>query len=456
MVVAIPLFALLGLRAVPIYVALLAAYILPIALYGRSRYNTTLGRIALDAAFVVMSLFFIFNYYQSTVLLGSTDAPFLLHDARSFYMLAHDIYHHTLNAHSPIVPYIGYPLFLSGWLHLGITDIAYPMIFNIFLMLCSMLLVARCVCCVVSNNTAIESISSYAMVMMAFIPGVMCNGMILSKEPFVIVALLMCVCSLYALKERVMIVKYSILLIVGLIILALCRATYIYVLLLFAVGAWTKNITRRDIISFVAVISVIIIFLVGGLYASWWNSSDFVADYVSQDSHTTFFCGESQEPLQQLIGPYNSYSIVQRLLLLPLSIIVQFFIPFPFETAAPEVGLPLSMSIYQRMSYLWYIVALPIIAYYIFYLGRKGGTRTINIWAVVSALAYCIPAFVTAGAISRYAYCFVPFLTIVGAYVIWYVKNNPQEYKKMLACAMIYTLLVTIALYIGANPYYIL
>ena len=75
------------------------------------------------------------NYWQSTVVLGSVEEPFLLYDARSFYLLSHDLYHGSVGQNSPIVPYWGYPLFLSCWLRVGISDIAYPIIVNIGLML---------------------------------------------------------------------------------------------------------------------------------------------------------------------------------------------------------------------------------------------------------------------------------------------------------------------------------
>lgn len=456
LLVAIPVFTLLGARAVPIYVALLAVYLLPAWWYRQSRYDTTIGRVAIDIAFVSMAVFFALNYHQATVLYGTVDAPFLLHDAQSFYLLSHDIYNNTIDTGSPIVPYMGYPVFLSWWLHLGITDIAYPMIFNIFLMLVSILLLCRCTYYVLGKTSGTRSISGYAMCIMAIIPGVLSNAMILSKEPFIIFALILSVCALYAIKERHHIATHIALLIVGLAILSSFRATYIYILLIFMVAIWLQHFSRRDIIPALALLALAVVALYLGLINSWWQSSDFVSDYVEKDSNTTFFCGDSQEPLQQLIGPYNSYSLGHRLLLLPFCTVVQFFIPFPFETAASEMGLPLSMTIYQRMSYLWYAAAIPMLAFYLFYWWRKSSPSSLSIWAAVSAIAYVIPAFISAGAISRYAYCFVPFLSIIGAYTIHYIKVNRGERRKLYIFAITYALLVAIVLFIGANPHYLI
>lgn len=454
LLVAIPLFTLLGVRAVPIYIALVAAYLLPSLCYRLSSYDTIIGRVAIDVAFVSMALFFTLNYYQATVLHGTVDAPFLLHDAQSFYLLSHDFYNNAVDANSPIVPYMGYPIFLSWWLHLGITDIAYPMIFNLFLMLISMLLLSRCTHYVFKDNTGVRSMSGYAMLLMAVIPGVMCNGMILLKEALVIFALLLSVCALFALKNRNSIVLHTILLAVGLLVLASCRATYIYILLLFIAAIWLQHFTRRDILPIMGVALLVSVALYVGLVNSWWQSSNFVSDYVEAEGHSTFFCGDSQDPLQRLIGPYNSYSIGHRLLLLPFCTVVQFFIPFPFETAASDFGLPMSMAIYQRMSYLWYAAAIPMIAYYLFYWWRKASPTSLSIWAAVSAVAYIIPAFISAGSISRYAYCFVPFLCIIGAYTIYYLKENRGERKKLGIFAIVYSVLVAIVLFVGANPHY--
>lgn len=453
-ITAVIAIALLGVRSIPVFMGLSVVYVLPYVMYARSSYSTQMGCLALSLAFVSMSIFMLLNYWQSTVLLGSVHEPFLLHDAKSFHILSHDIHNGTCGAHSPIVPYWGYPLFLSWWLDAGITDIAYPTIFNIGLMLLSMILVGRCVFFIIEDVTVARRVSGYAMGLVAIIPGILGMSTLLAKEPFIIFALLLCVCAMYAIKMRYKIFKYSIFLLLGLIIMASCRATYIYILGIFLLAIYSNKWSRRDVLPLIIIIFIMAVTLYGGAIFSNWGNTSYIEAYVSHGgNHAPFFCGESQVPLQRLIGDYNSYSLWMRILLLPLCVAVQFIIPFPFATVAPDYGLPISMTVYHRMSYLWYVAAIPMLMYYIFYWWRKNSITSMNLLAVASAIAYCIPAFITAGSVSRYAFCFVPFLAMMGGYVLYRVVDQREELKRMGVFAMIYVVLICAALFIGANPH---
>ena len=189
-------------RAIFILPLLLLSYLIPVVVYRRSSYYNLWGEIALSVAFVMMTIFFTLNLWQSTVLLGSTDAPLLLHDAYFFHRLSQDIVHQTLSENSPIVPYMGYPYYLSLWLLVGINDIAYPIVVNLFLLLMSLLLVGRCVCFIVGEHSSYASrMAGCAMLLTAIVPGVMVNGTVLLKESFVIVSLLLCINAFYAFSN---------------------------------------------------------------------------------------------------------------------------------------------------------------------------------------------------------------------------------------------------------------
>lgn len=451
-VVVVLSFALLGAKALAVSLCLLLAYSIPIAIFRRMDCYTVIGQVALSFAFVAMSVFFLLNYWQSTVLLGTADVPYLLYDAQTFYHLSHDLYNNTLGVHSPITPYMGYPIFLSWWLHCGIEDIAYPVIINIFLLLCTMLLVARCCGFIMSSDVDVQRVSGYAMLLLAMVPGVMGMATLLAKEPFIIFALVACVCAMYAIRQRCNVLLYSLLLLLGLVILASMRTTYLYVLLLFVAGIWLYKFRPTDLLSAVLVVCAIGVAIYVGSMQSWWQDSAFVGRYVEPGKRVTFFCGDSQEPLQRLIGPYYLYPLWLRFVLLPVTVAVQFIIPFPFEMAVQQLGHPISMTVYHRMSYLWYLAAIPMLGYYLFYWWRKGGVR-MSLFAIVAAAAYCIPAYMTAGSVSRYAFCFVPFLAILGGFVMWRILDNRDELKRLGVFAMIYAIVVSAALFIGANPY---
>ena len=446
---------LLGSNSLPITVTLLIAYLIPYIYYRRSAYHTLCGQFSLSIAFIAMAIFFQANYWQSTVQLGTAYAPYLTNDALEYYELSHHIHRHTLDADSPIVTYMGYPYFLSAFLFLGISDIAYPLICNIFAMLWTIILTGRCVHFLIEDNKAAKPISGYTMLLTSIIPGVLGYATILAKEPYITLAIMMCICAIYAIKQQHKVLQYSIIFLIGLGILATMRTTYIYVVMMFAVIAMVYNIKKRDIISLIIILLCCFIGInTGSILFSWWGNNEYVGNYIS-NNYNHFSCGKSQEPLQQLIGDYHLFPLWKKFLLLPFSVAVQFIIPFPFITATEDYIQPYSMQIYLRMSYLWYIAAIPMLGYYMFYWWRKGSNK-LSLLALSAAVAYFIPAFMTAGSVSRYAYCFVPIVAILGGYTIWRIIQHKNERKQLGMFAIIYSVLIIIALFIGANPHYIL
>lgn len=451
----IPLLIFIKVKGLLLWIALMLAFIIPRYIYRNSSYYTTSGHIALCIAFFSMAIFFILNYWQSVMRLGTLDSPHLLNDARSFYEMSRDVANGTVGADSPVVSYMGYPLFLALWVKMGITDIAYPMIFNIFLLLCSMVLIARTVSFILPSNQEATKIGGYAMCLIAFIPSILATATIVSKEPFIIFGLVSAVCGLYALRDRYKCKKYGLLLAAGIIILATMRVTYLYVLFFFVAAVYLPRFKKEDIKPIVAIVVAIIAFIwIGSITMSYWGTNDFVKIYVHPRHSVEYIDGNSQLPYEYIIGPYHTYPLWLRLILLPICVAVQFMIPFPFETVAPQAGLPLS-TWYVRQSYLWYAAAIPIAAYFVFYWFRKGGIR-LSMFALAAAMAYCVPAFITGGTVSRYAFCFVPFLAIAGGYVINNFRFKQSEQKQLAIFALMYFMVVMIALFIGGHSYLIL
>ena len=449
------LFVFLGSRGIPLFALLGVCYILPCYVYRQWGFFTSVGQLALSFAFVVMSIFYTLNLWRCSVVLGSIDAPLLLYDAKSFHTLSHDIAHHAMGEQSPIVPYLGYPLFLSWWIKAGINDIAYPIAINILLTLCSIILVGRCTLFLIDNKNDARKIASYAMMLTAIIPGVMANATVLLKESFVTTAILATLCSILTFKQGSRHIAYIAMFLLGILVLTFCRTTYLYIVGLFLVAIYSYRMTINEIVPMVGLCLMIAACVMIGSMNSWWGDNSYVMNYVTSNDYTSFFSGESQKPLEQLLGPYSTYPLYVKILLWPFTIAIQFIIPFPFATTAPEVGEPFSTS-YHRMSYLWYMAALPILVYYITHWFRQGKDVQLSIWATTAAIAYCIPALITGGSISRYAFCFVPLLTIMGGYVIHNTLQQRKIERMVVIFSGIYVALLALALVVGANPHIIL
>ncbi len=443
-------------RALTILPMLLAVYLIPYIVYYKSDYYTAIGGVSLSVSYVMMAVFFILNLWQSTIALGSVQSPMLLYDAYSFHRLAHDLAYDTLSVHSPIVPYMGYSVFLSCWISLGIEDIAFPIMINIFMLLVAMLLVGHCVVLVVGRTSYTTRMAGYAMMLMAMIPGVMANATVLSKEPFVVVSMLMCINALYAIKQRHKVGIYILMYIVGLLLLSMSRPTYIYVLLLFMAIAWLHGMKRSDIVPMCMVLGMMLVALYIGVQNSWWGNGDYIAGYIVSGAHESFSYGDSQTPLHKLLGDYDSYTLIGKLLILPITTAVQFMIPFPFESVSDVLGIPISTS-YHRMSWMWYMAAIPMLLFYLLHWWRRDCDVKLSLMALVSGMAYCVPALITGGVVSRYAFCFTPLLTIMGAYVLVQVRSyNRRQRRIAYVFVMSYTILLSVALLVGANPSIIL
>lgn len=453
----VPMLAIIELgRAVPIALALIIAYLVPSLIYVRSHYYNAIGLLSMSVAFIVLSTSLALNLHQLTVEWGSIDSPFLLHDPRSFYNVARAMADNVDNRHLFPLPYMGYSYFISLFFKMGIYDIAYPIVVNIFIALCTIVFTGRCVYFVVEEKNEVNRISGYAMMLTSMIPGFIATAPVLQKDVFVTFSLLLCIGSMYALKQRYKPVQYTILFVLALIMLAYMRATYIFIVMIFTALVWLYRLSKREIVPFVLLLVFQSIIAYVGLNSSWWEDASFIECYVAPTESISFYTGESQEPLEQLIGPYNTYPIWVRLILLPITVAVQFMIPLPFETVTAEFGMPPTNSLH-RMSYLWYMAAIPMLSYYLFYWWRKNrGGVVLSLFALGAGIAYCIPAFISGGTVSRYAFCFVPLLSVVGAYVICRALRNKGERKPIAIFSILYIILVIVALYIAANPHIIL
>lgn len=162
-----------------------------------------------------------------------------------------------------------------------------------------------------------------------------------------------------------------------------------------------------------AMISIIAVaFFAGNYYASY--SFERHAEIVGGgwNMQRFFPMDGPQRPYRYMIDYYYLYSPWHRLLLLPLTMSVQFVTPFPW-LASEE---PTIANDICRITYGWYIVGGITLFYYLFLSWRRN--ENMGIWAWWPAAVYVVLAYVVAGSVSRYLLPVEPLFVPVCLFVL--------------------------------------
>ncbi len=114
-----------------------------------------------------------------------------------------------------------------------------------------------------------------------------------------------------------------------------------------------------------------------------------------------------------MLGNYIEMPFYQKILWLPLSIVVQFLIPFPWAFERDLIHGPTRMI--AHFGYFWYYAGA-LILYWVFVCRKKSSTdmcRTV-FWGVLLTV---ITAYITSGRVSRYCLPYLPLLMPAAATV---------------------------------------
>lgn len=112
------------------------------------------------------------------------------------------------------------------------------------------------------------------------------------------------------------------------------------------------------------------------------------------------------------IGDYPALSVWRKLALLPLSILLQFLIPFPWNFGRDMVfGPTLAVA---HFGYFWYFAGA-LVLYWIASLSRRSPAAMCRVVAYGMFLTV-ITAYVTSGRVSRYCLPYLPMLIPAAAY----------------------------------------
>ena len=128
--------------------------------------------------------------------------------------------------------------------------------------------------------------------------------------------------------------------------------------------------------------------------------------------------------------------------MLPLTMAVQFFIPFPWLISEE----PVLANYICRITFGWYLLGGIALFYYLFMSWRRH--ENMGAWAWWPAVIYAIIAYVMAGSMARYVVPFQPLFVPVAMFVLCrlYEDNRWRKPFKCWAIGFILALVVVLAI----------
>lgn len=218
---------------------------------------------------------------------------------------------------------------------------------------------------------------------------------------------------------------------------ALVRTTYLYFILVGLV-LMTLPHWRRDWRMSAGMLIVFGLSFLFGNYLSAYSVNRH-AEIVGGgwNMQRIFVSTDSQAFYRQLLDYYFLYSPWHKLLMLPLTLSVQFIIPFPWVNY-PSPHIITSLA---RFTYGWYFVGGTALFYYLRMMWRK--SERIGIWPWWAAICYACIAYIMAGSMARYTIPVQPLFIPVAMYVL--CRLHEGHWRKAYTIWMIILVLLITA-----------
>lgn len=420
-----------GTEGIGVACAMAVALMVPQWLYRRMSHHDSRGGLLLAVVGALMVAWAFYNIYLWTAAVGlPIHTPQLQSDAASYFRWAHNHYHGIPNDCD--TKFIGFPLIvLLSWQLLG-QSIAWPIAINVMLTLLAVVFIGLTACRLLEGRVSIRNrqIALLAMAGTSVLFYYLSHASLLLKEPVTYFAVAIAAyaiahfkcpnISTKSLRTSVALFAASIAL------MAIARTGVIYFILAGVALAWADN---RSMWRFALTLSGIALIGIGvGILLSNGFSTEVQMRIVAGTNNGGDMMGkvyESRNIYATIMGSYFSLPVWQKILLLPVTCIVQTFIPFPWVNTE-ELTV---VSFATRCQWGWYAIAGIAIFYLLFCSWRK---RSLGFWGLWPFVCFALAAFSTGGSVSRYALPYQPLFVIVALWVVC----KAREHKRLRALAL--------------------
>ena len=234
------------------------------------------------------------------------------------------------------------------------------------------------------------------------------------------------------------------------LLLAFVRTTYLYFIavgvLLMAVFHWREQ--WRTVLLMLGIVGLSVCL---GNYFSFYSFERHAEIAGGGWNMQRFYViGESQQFYHDLLNYYFLRPCWYKALMLPLTMSVQFFIPFPWT----YYDNPTVINSFARMTYCWYFVGGTALFYY-FVLSWRRGER-MGVWFWWPALCYAALAYLMAGSMARYVVPIQCLFAPVAMYVLCRVYEGHRRKAYiwwMVALVIVITLVLLLCLEIQQGTF---
>ena len=195
------------------------------------------------------------------------------------------------------------------------------------------------------------------------------------------------------------------------ILLALVRTTYMYFILLGLVLLAIDHPRRNWFQAVVMLLVFVLSFALGNYFSAYSLGRHAEIVGGGWNMQRTYVIADTQEFYHDLLNYYFLYSPWHKLLLLPVTISVQFILPFPWNPGHHHL-----LDTVSRMTFGWYFIGGTAFFYYNYVAWKRHeGLGTWPWWAIGS---YAVVAYMMAGSVARYVLPIQPLFIPVAFYVL--------------------------------------
>ena len=431
-----------GLR---IAVAYAAAYFVPRIVLTRARGTST-------AAIAILLLVAALMIYIDYLKLGfwtffdgySLEEPDIHGDGRIYYKWALNKYDGRVGPQNVIYP--GYPMIILGLWKLFGVNVIWPQALNLMCTLMGIVLTGMTTRRLLAHrvNTSPQALVVGGMALTSVLTYFLIIGTMIIKEGSIILSISMAGYALASLastaEERGRPVRDMILMVVACAVLAIVRTTYLYFVVMGVVLMTLPN-WRRDWRKGVCMLALIGVALVLGAMMSTHSFSRHAEVAGGGWNMQRFYVeSESQQFYHDVLNYYFLRPFWYKALMLPLTMSVQFIIPFPWTYYDNSTFI----NNFSRMSYGWYLVGGTALFYYPVMAWRRGKDN-LGAWPWWAAGCFAAIAWVMAGSVARYITPIQPLFVPVTMFVLCRLREGRLR-KAFAIWAVCFVVLVAVAL----------
>ncbi len=423
-----------------ITVSYLVAYLVPLLLLKRARGTSAAAHVVL----LLIALFMGFVAWDCLVEWArpegcSLQRPNLSGDARSLYKWALHEYDGSAEYDGGIFP--GFPLMMVAmWKVLGVSVI-WPQAINMMFTMVSVVLTGMMTRRVLSRRIPLSdsSLVLCGMLLMCPLLYYLASGVTILKEATTFLSVTMVGYALSSMvagdDERHRLGRDIVIFLVACLLLAFVRTTFLYSVALGVILIALPHLRRDWLLALCLLAAIAVMMFLGNHFAgySFYRHAEIV------DGGWNMQRSFNHSYNLNIIGFYFLYSPLHRVLLLPVTMAVQFFLPMPVPWILVDEE-PYWLAFFSRMSYGWYLFGGTALFYCLFMSWRRH--FNIGLWAWWPVIVYVGLAYVMGGTMARYVLPFQPLMVPMVLFTLYLVFTQRRWRKAYLVYLLVLVLLV--------------